>query len=624
MSFVAFLSRPSWRGVRLGLICALIVWLLSRTDFARGLEDWALDGCFCVRGTRPTETRIVIIGLDEASLDELHKPYALISPELAEVVGYVDKQGAAAVGLDVLVPQSQSGLGDIASPGAPGDPRALGALIHDFGNVILPQYHLEGGWQRPLLQWRLKQERNPEFGDLAFVNFTEDGDQFVRRQQLLLHDQPAGPLVPQFALAVLARARRESVDWDDARKQLRLGGRRIPLDDKQCMRINYVGAPGTFPVLPFKDALKNARVGQSMPQLKGAIVLIGLTARGQHDYYATPYSNIYAREISRDPSGQMNGTELQANIIATLADQAFITTPAWLDPLVVVVIVGAALGWMLARLSMEWGLVLVGTQIIGWQLIALAAFRYLHWRIELGSIQVLGLVVFGATFAQRWRSLRQMLGVVKSEAIAMALEADPSQLDRRGEEREVTILFADIRSFTDFSEAHTPHEVVELLNAYFTAIVPAIEAEQGTINTYMGDGVMVVFGAPTSCPDHALRGANAAVAMVRRVHQLKDRWAKLGYPGMRIGVGVHTGKVVVGAIGSPRRLDYTAIGDAVNAASRIESENKRLHTEVLISAVTYAALPNEARARLGCATLPVDAMVKGKQQVLQLYPIEVP
>ena len=131
----------------------------------------------------------------------------------------------------------------------------------------------------------------------------------------------------------------------------------------------------------------------------------------------------------------------------------------------------------------------------------------------------------------------------------------------------------------------------DLLNAYFEAVVPHIEAEGGVIDKYMGDGIMALFGAPATQPDHALRAVRAAAAMVARVHELRGDWAKLGNPRMRIGVGVHTGKVVVGAIGSKRRLDYTAVGDTVNAASRIESENKAQGTEVLISAATHGALP---------------------------------
>src|SRR5205823_486090 len=113
---------------------------------------------------------------------------------------------------------------------------------------------------------------------------------------------------------------------------------------------------------------------------------------------------------------------------------------------------------------------------------------------------------------------------------AQALETDPRHFDLRGEERSVTMLFADVRDFTTFSEAHSPHEVVALLNAYFGAIVPIIDAHGGTLNTYMGDGIMVIYGAPVAQPDHGARAVRTAVAMVRRVHELKERWARLGSP----------------------------------------------------------------------------------------------
>jgi adenylate cyclase len=234
-----------------------------------------------------------------------------------------------------------------------------------------------------------------------------------------------------------------------------------------------------------------------------------------------------------------------------------------------------------------------------------------------------GILLYGVTFIQRWWILRRMLGVVKSEAVARLLENDPGQFDQQGEERIVTLLFADIRNFTDFSEKHSAQEVVRLLNAYFTAVVPILERHGGTLNCYMGDGMMVSFGVPVFRSDHALQAVRAAVEMVSAVHRLKERWAELGFAGLRIGVGIHTGRVVAGSVGSPGRQDYTAIGDAVNTASRIETKNKDFGTEILISAETFRDLPSKERQALGCAETGRTAAVKGKQQELTLHAVSV-
>jgi class 3 adenylate cyclase len=315
----------------------------------------------------------------------------------------------------------------------------------------------------------------------------------------------------------------------------------------------------------------------------------------------------------------MPGTEIHANILATLIDRAFITTPWLLSTALLLIVMGMILGAVLARLSLFWGALATIVHQLLWRAVSLVAFVYAAWRVEVISMLALGVLVYGVTFALRWRWMRRMLGMVKSEAIARTLEADPSQLGVIGEEREVTILFSDIRNFTPFCETHTAREVVELLNQYFTAVIPRIESDGGTIAQYNGDGVMVIYGAPQAQRDHPLRAVRSATAMIRRVHELEDRWKMLGAEDFRIGVGVHTGRAVVGAVGSPRRLDYTAHGDTVNTASRIESANKELGTEILISEAVFRALPETERQRFCCEQPPRELSVKGRKEAINVY-----
>jgi adenylate cyclase len=602
MAVLGFFRKPGWRGIWLGLACAAAAWWLTRTPLLAGLEDWMLDACFSWRSSRPTRARVVLVGIDEDSLRELNKPLAYLSPELAEVVTYAHGRGAAAIGLDVLLPEGSARMAPVSNLGGEGNAWKLGQAVFRAGNVVLPVWALPEETLVPLKPWRLKADLapDPEHRDLGFVNLTEDPDQFVRRQRLAAAPDE-GPPLPHFALALYARAQGQSFSWDEGRGELRVGDEVIPLDRNGELRINFTGPPGAFQPVPFRDVLAAARGQQrALPDMKDAVVLIGFTTRAQQDFHPTPYANHYAHYVAREAPGLMAGTEIHAHILATLRDRAYITTPWFLAPPPLLVIFGVLLGRAFARLNLEWGLLLTVAHHFAWKGVALAAFSTFHWRVEVVAMLLLGVMTYSATFVWRWRVLRRMFGVVKSRDIALALDADPSRLDPGGELREVTVLFADVRNFSDFSREHTPHQVVALLNAYFGAVVPVIEGEGGTLNTYMGDGVMVLFNAPTTCRDHALRAVRTARSMVEVVHKLRARWAELDNPGMRIGVGVHTGSVVVGAIGSPQRLDYTAIGDAVNAAARLESANKEQKTEILISAATYAALPAEERSRLGC------------------------
>jgi adenylate cyclase len=617
MNRMAVFHRLRWRAILLGLSCALASWAVTRHALARGLENWALDGAFQWRGTRPTSANVVIIGLDERSLDELRKPRRDISPELAEIVRLLHREGAAAIGIDLLIPASLTGEPEFRKGGR-GDASALGEAVTKAGNVVLPRLWLAGQWMEPVWQWRQKHLLNPEPTDFGFVNVTEDGDHFARCQKLVLSDDD-GPSM-HFALALFARASGAEVEWQDGR--LRLAGEPVPLDASQRLRVNFAGPPGSFPVVSFRDALAAARGGPPLARsLRGAAVIIGSTAGSQQDFHATPFANNYFRRSPAEIDGLMAGPELHANVFATLADGAYMVTMPWLSPLLLAVF-GPLLGLLFGRLNLEVGAAVALAHHFAWKFCCLQAFNLAGWQVEVLPMLLLGGLTYGATFALRWRRLRGMMGVVQSEAVAKLLEAS-GRLDPCGQEQTITVLFADIRSFTDFSERHTPREVVALLNAYFGAVAPLIEAHGGTLNKYLGDGLLAFFGAPEPQEDHALHGARAAAAMVGRVHYLKETWARLGYAGMRIGVGVHTGRVVVGTVGSRKRLEYTAIGDTVNTAARIESENKSLGTEILLSAATLKAIAAGERESLGLDPEPKRVKVKGKEEPLELFALSI-
>jgi class 3 adenylate cyclase len=216
--------------------------------------------------------------------------------------------------------------------------------------------------------------------------------------------------------------------------------------------------------------------------------------------------------------------------------------------------------------------------------------------------------------------IRDMFGRYMSEAAVTKLLSDDRRPDLGGEALHMTVLFSDIRGFTSFSEKLSAHEVVEMLNAYFTRVCEPILEQGGSVDKYIGDAVMAEFGAPLPYPDHARRALKAAVGMAREAEAFKDwmrnRFPDRGLAEFGVGVGLHTGEAVIGSIGTPKRKEFTAIGDTVNAASRLEGITKDMKCVIAASQATVDA------AGPGVRTGKRETVhVKGKAEALVVYEI---
>jgi class 3 adenylate cyclase len=207
-----------------------------------------------------------------------------------------------------------------------------------------------------------------------------------------------------------------------------------------------------------------------------------------------------------------------------------------------------------------------------------------------------------------------------SDEVVNVLLAEDRKPDLAGETKVVTVLFSDIRGFTTLSEKLSAHEVVEMLNAYFTRVCEPILAQGGTVDKYIGDAVMAVFGSPVTYPDHARRAVRAALGMAKEAEGFKEwmrnRFADRGVAEFGIGVGLFTGEAVIGDIGTPKRKEFTAIGDTVNAASRLEGVTKELKCVVAASESTVKA------AGEGVRTGKVETIqVKGRSEPIRVYEV---
>jgi adenylate cyclase len=199
------------------------------------------------------------------------------------------------------------------------------------------------------------------------------------------------------------------------------------------------------------------------------------------------------------------------------------------------------------------------------------------------------------------------------------LMADPARARIGGARRDMTVLFSDIRGFTTFTERGQAEDVVSQLNEYFSGMVAVIFRSRGTVDKFVGDMVMALFGAPLEDPDHADHAVQAALGMLGALRELNTRWAAAGRPALDIGIGLNSGDMVAGNIGSDTIMSYTVIGDAVNLGSRLESLNKEYRTHIIISEATRARLKGRYDMRpLGTVT------VKGKSEAVAIFEVLPP
>jgi adenylate cyclase len=219
------------------------------------------------------------------------------------------------------------------------------------------------------------------------------------------------------------------------------------------------------------------------------------------------------------------------------------------------------------------------------------------------------------TEERRARDIRRMFSSYVSKRIVDELIKDPSKAKLGGDRKEITVLFSDIRGFTSFSEKHQPEEVVKLLNEYLGAMTEIVFAHEGTLDKFVGDAIMALWGAPVGQPDHAERAVRCALAMIERLEQLQAKWRSEGKYAIDIGIGINTGDMVVGNMGAEgKKMDYTVIGDNVNLGARLEGLTRQYNNHIIISEFTYEKVKHLARVNeLGSVT------VKGKQQPVVIY-----
>jgi adenylate cyclase len=393
-------------------------------------------------------------------------------------------------------------------------------------------------------------------------------------------------------------------------KGFHLGHLWIRTEYDGTVMVNYRGAGHTFPHYSVVDIIEH-RV--PVDKLKGKIVLLGVTEIGLTDLRTTPFGTAFP------------GVEIHANLIDNiLKDDYFHQSDiAHLMSFVLILFFGLLVGAVLPRLHALSGLVFSLLLLIGYVLGNLwflfsektwTSFVFVLGVILLNWFAVVLFKYFGEEKDKRF--IKSAFQQYLSPNVIEQLVNDPSMLKLGGEKRRMTAFFSDVAGFSTISEALTPEELVELLNEYLTVMTDIIMAYDGTVDKFEGDAVIAFFGAPIAYSDHAARACLASLEMQRRLVEMREQWRKAGKHELFVRIGLNTGEMVVGNMGSNYRMDYTMMGDAVNLASRLEGANKTYQTQTLISQFTLEDCADQIEVR------EVDLIrVVGRREPIRIFEV---
>lgn len=618
----------------IALIASLSAVILYRSAFpALQQVDLRLkDVRFQLRGQRVPDQRVVIAAIDGSSIREIGRwPWS--REVTARLLAGLTDYGAKVVALDMVFSEPQGDEPDAA----------LAKAVQSSGTVVLGYFFrndgedaaemVRAGIRRtqvkllrledgvtvvPIPEFTALDATIPLVGaaayDQGFFNVIPDDDGLYRSVPLLaLYD---GDVYASLSLKALAHYLGEELRVDMASfgvRGIRFASLAFPVDEGGELPLNYYGPTGTVRTVSAADVLQRRLPAGA---LRGALVFVGATEKGIYDLRASPF----------DPA--LPGVELHATVAANALDGRFLTRDgrtAAAD-LAAIFLLPAILALLLSvtrrtMAGLGWFAFCAG----GWLFVNYAMFR--HYAIDLSIIYPLTPVFLTYLGGESYRTLvvertgrylKKAFSSYVSPELVEQIVRDPQKLRLGGEQRDVTILFSDIRGFTTISETLAPEELVTLLNDYLSPMTRIVLEERGTLDKFVGDALMAIFNAPLDLPGHPARACRAAMRMLERLRDVNALFGQRGLPHIRIGIGIHTGRAVVGNMGNDFRFDYTAIGDTVNLAARLEGLTKHYGAGIFVSGSTREAVGDEFVFR------EVDQVRgQGKEQAVVVYELMV-
>jgi adenylate cyclase len=641
----------------------LVLTVFADNPLVRGLETASLDLRFRLRGARPPGSQVAVILVDDRTLEDLGR-WPLSRALFARALAMLDQAGAKVVAFDLLFTEPDEPVPADLREAARGAAEALAgehserlrralerladsdrdkrfaAAMRASGHVLLPiglsfvaTQGDEPAWLSQSAYARFERSELPPVfplrpksavlpieilavaaAGLGHVTIAYDRDGAPR------YDYVALPFEADFlpSLSIRAAAAYLGVAWPEVALALgaglRIGDLIVPTDRAMRLLINYRGPRDTFPSFSFADLLAG-RV--TADQLTGRIVLIGASFAGSSDNFAQPFGNT-----------PMPGVERMANIIDTIINRNFIGEPSrnWNIVMTAAILLAAALaGAMTEFLPTRFAALAAATPIATWAGAAQLAFAKNVWLPVVVPTAALATAAATVLLFRYWvvdrdgRRIRTAFRQYLAPEMVAELAAHPERLRLGGEVRPMTILFCDIRSFTTLAEGMDARTLTSFLNSFLSPMTEIITAQKGTIDRYLGDGIMAFWNAPLDDPDHAKNAVGAAQAMRRKLVELNRGWeaeakaSEIIFRPVRMGIGINTGECCVGNYGSQQHFNYSLLGDPVNLASRLESLSKVYGIDLVIGEETAARLSDPQLIEIDLVA------VKGKTQAVRVY-----
>ena len=569
--------------------------LFPKTKIGENLNYWWLDLLYVLRGAQPSPENIVIVAIDEPSFKEIGLQWPWPRSLHAQVVNNLKKSGAKAIVFDVLFVERSK---------YPNDDDIFAKSLKDAGNVILG---------KNLTQ--IKRDRYYQIIDVVpfeklrkyakatgYVNFTPDPDGIIRHGRFILNGNPT---LSFSALKFIHKNK--------------LPPQHHSLDEN--FLIDFRGPSGNIKTVSYYQVLE---MDKYLPKdyFKNKIVFIGLcsdaaveVSKGAVDAFPTPFFRISRKA--------MFGVEIHANTFFTMEEG----TPLIELNNYFIIFLFFILSFIpiFFRTNPQKLIIYAFSTICfgGFSSYLLFVFKKLVIYMSVPIITVIigniywGLIGFISTYREK-RKIKEAFDKYVPSAVVNEVLKNPQLLKLGGEKRELTVLFSDIRGFTSLSENLEPEKLVFLLNEYLTEMTEKVFKNNGLLDKFIGDAVMAIFGAPLPQENHAHLACKTALDMVNSLSKVGVIWKKYGLNPPKIGIGINTGFMVVGNMGSFQRFDYTVIGDEVNLASRLEGLNKVYGTTIIVGENTYNKVKNDYLFR------ELDFVkVKGKAKPVRIYELLV-